>query len=214
MPSPRRSRPARKRADRYHHGDLRRALLTEAVRVIQAHGPDAVTLRGVGEALGVSRTALYRHFADKSALLAEVTREGFATLRAELTAARDQGEGSAGFEAMGAAYVGFALTNPSHYRVMFGGAAHEHYASGSALEREARGAFEVLVDAIAALQRRGLVVQDDPVQLALYIWSVVHGIAMLAIDGRLGPRQEDAAGLARYAIERIRTGIAAGAPPR
>ena len=75
---------ARKRAHRYHHGDLSRALLQEAVRTIQRGGVQALTLRAVGEKLGVSRTALYRHFSDKSGLLAAVAREGFRTLRLQL----------------------------------------------------------------------------------------------------------------------------------
>ncbi len=75
--------PARKRADRYHHGDLRRALLQAAVRTIRSHGVDGLTLRGVGSTLGVSRTALYRHFTDKAALLAAVAAEGFRMLREE-----------------------------------------------------------------------------------------------------------------------------------
>ena len=74
----------------YHHGDLRRALLEEAVRTIQTHGVEALTLRTVGERLGVSRTALYRHFADKPALLAAVGREGFRLLRLALTEAWEQ----------------------------------------------------------------------------------------------------------------------------
>ena len=87
MPPPRppvRARPARRRPDRYHHGDLRRAMVHEAVRTIQAEGAAALTLRGVGARLGVSRTALYRHFADKQALLDEVAAEGFRMLRAAL----------------------------------------------------------------------------------------------------------------------------------
>ena len=68
-PIARTRRSNRKRADRYHHGDLRRALLEEALRTIQTHGVEALTLRAVGERLGVSRTALYRHFTDKPALL-------------------------------------------------------------------------------------------------------------------------------------------------
>ena len=59
-------------------------MLQEAVRVIQARGVEALTLRGVGATLGVSRTALYRHFSDKQALLSAVAREGFRTLRSEL----------------------------------------------------------------------------------------------------------------------------------
>ncbi len=77
---PRPARPARRRPARYHHGDLRRALIVEALRTIQQDGAAALTLRGVGENLGVSRTALYRHFADKQALLNEVAVEGFRLL--------------------------------------------------------------------------------------------------------------------------------------
>src|SRR5262245_26784465 len=90
--------PLRKPANRYHHGALREALVQAALRTIQKHGVEAVTLRAVGEHLGVSRTALYRHFADKSALLAAVGREGFRLLRESLVAAwQGDGGGVAGF---------------------------------------------------------------------------------------------------------------------
>src|SRR5918993_5920157 len=82
---------ARKRAHRYHHGDLSRALLHEALRTIEKDGVAALTLRSVGERLGVSRTALYRHFADKKALLAAVATEGFRTLREQLVSAWEEG---------------------------------------------------------------------------------------------------------------------------
>src|SRR5947208_1819922 len=114
-------RRQKKPADRYHHGDLRRALIDEAVRTIQAHGVENLTLRTAGERLGVSRTALYRHFSDKQALLAAVGREGFRMLRESTLDAWDKnGQGRAGFEAMGTAYIDFAIAHPSHYRVMFG----------------------------------------------------------------------------------------------
>ena len=73
-------RPARKRPGRYHHGSLREALIQAAVRVIERDGIDALTLRSVSSMLGVSQTAMYRHFADKDSLLAAVGAEGFATL--------------------------------------------------------------------------------------------------------------------------------------
>ena len=68
----RRPRSNRKPRDRYHHGDLRRALLDEALRTIQDDGVEALTLRTISVRLGVSRTALYRHFTDKRALLSAV----------------------------------------------------------------------------------------------------------------------------------------------
>ena len=195
---------ARKRAHRYHHGDLSRALLHEALRTIEKDGVAALTLRSVGERLGVSRTALYRHFTDKSALLAAVATEGFRTLRLQTQEAWDARRGGrAGLEAMGAAYVKFAVAHPSYYRVMFGGYVRDA-ASDSELAKQGAGAFQVLVDALVSLQRDGTVRRDNPLALAQYIWATVHGIAMLAIDGQLKQPIDE---VIRFANERLRTGI-------
>lgn len=206
---PRPTAAARKRGRRpYHHGNLRRGLLDEALATIRTEGVDGLTLREIGARLGVSRTALYRHFADKRALLAAVSTEGFRTLRQQLVTAWEQGgRGRAAFESMGVAYVDFAVANPSHYRVMFGGFV-DPGACDPELAAEAGGAFQALVDALAALQRDGLVRGDDAVTMARFVWAVVHGVAMLGIDGQLrepGAVQE----LVRYAIDRLRTGIEA-----
>jgi len=200
--------PARKRADRYHHGDLRRALLQAAVRTIGSHGVDGLTLRGVGSTLGVSRTALYRHFTDKAALLAAVAAEGFRMLREETARAWEDGErGLSGFEAMGVAYVRFAIAHPSHYRVMFG--AEISGAADVQLAGEGAGAFQVLVDALTALQTQNLARRDDTQQMALFVWSTVHGVAMLAIDGRLGQKPAAVDGLTHYMTHRVRAAITA-----
>jgi AcrR family transcriptional regulator len=202
-----RNRPRKKRTGHYHHGDLRRALLEEALRTIQSQGVEQLTLRAVGEKLGVSRTALYRHFSDKQALLAAVGREGFRMLRLALTAAWEQhGRGRPGFEAMGLAYVQFAVEHPSHYRVMFGGFV-ESCSKDAEFVQEATAAFQVLVDSLVEQQQAGLVRPDDPVLLARFIWSIVHGIAMLAIDGQLRGVDEHGETLNRYAVERIRDAI-------
>ena len=195
---------ARKRADRYHHGDLSRSLLKEALRTIEKEGVSALTMRAVGTKLGVSRTAIYRHFADKSALLAAVATEGFRTLRLQTHEAWDQlGGGRQGLEAMGEAYVRFAVEHPSHYRVMFGGHVRDATPE-SDLAKEGAGAFQVLVDALVSQQKEGLVRNDPPLALAQYIWANVHGIAMLAIDGQL---KQPIAEVIRFANERVRTGI-------
>lgn len=190
----------------YHHGNLRRALLDEALATIRAEGIDGLTLREIGARVGVSRTALYRHFADKRALLAAVATEGFRTLRQQLvTAWEEGGRGRAAFESMGVAYVRFAVANPSYYRVMFGGSVDSN-ASEPELAAEAAGAFQALVDALAALQRDAIMRAEDTVKMARFVWSVVHGVAMLSIDGQL---REPAAieELLGYALERLRTGI-------
>ena len=202
-------RPKKKPANRYHHGDLRQALLDVAVRTIQQEGVEHLTLRSAGAELGVSRTALYRHFTDKQALLAAVSREGFRMLREATHEAWDRrGRGRGGFEAMGHAYFRFAVTHPSHYRVMFGSFV-DACSRDEALIEEASGAFQVLVDALVELQRTGLARKDDPALLARFVWSVVHGVAMLAIDGQLGETPADAETLSAYAIERLRSAVAA-----
>ena len=203
-----RTRLARKPANQYHHGDLQRALLQAAVRTIQKQGVHALTLRAVGEELGVSRSALYRHFADKAALLAAVAREGFRMLSVELEGAWERGgKGLAGFEAMGAAYVHFAIAEPSHYRVMFGSVPErsEPHPHGEGSD-DSTDAFQVLVDAIVAEQAAGRMRREDPQALALYIWATVHGVAMLALDGLLPPPTTPDA-LARLAIARLHGGI-------
>jgi len=199
-------RAAREPRRPYHHGNLRRALLDEALATIRAEGVDGLTLREIGARLGVSRTALYRHFADKRALLTAVATEGFRTLRQQLVTAWEQGgRGDAAFYSMGVAYVRFAVANPAHYRVMFGGFV-DPQAQDPELAAEAEGAFQALVDALATLQKDGAFHSDETVLMARYVWALVHGVAMLGIDGQLrepGGVEE----LMRYAFERLRTGI-------
>ena len=210
MATPRAPRLIKKPRDQYHHGDLRRALLQAAVRTIQKHGFGALTLRAVGDEVGVSRSALYRHFADKSALLTAVATEGFRMLRAALLAAWDGGgRGRAGMDAMGEAYVHFAIANPWHYRVMFGGG-FELDADDPELQQEGSAAFGALLDALVEQQGQGLVRRDDPQTQANFVWAVVHGVAMLAIDGNLEHQGADVGAVTRYAVTRLREGIGLG----
>jgi hypothetical protein len=89
---------------------------------------------------------------------------------------------------------------------MFGGAVLRP-APDPELAREGAAAFQALVDALVSLQASGAVRRDDPLLLAEFIWAIVHGIAMLAIDARLPP-QQDVEALTQFALARIRTGIA------
>jgi AcrR family transcriptional regulator len=195
-------RARKKAAKPYHHGDLRRALLDEALRTIQTQGIEQLTLRTVGERLGVSRSALYRHFADKQSLLATVGKEGFRKLRQTLADAWEQnGRGRVGFDAMGKAYVQFAVKNPSHYRVMFGGFI-ESAAKDDQFVAEAKAAFQVLVDALVEQQNTSDIRRDDPMLMARFVWALVHGTAMLFIDGQLAETVQREP-LEHYVFERL-----------
>lgn len=170
----------------YHHGDLRTALLDEAAAMIAEGGTEIVTMRALGERLGVSRAAAYRHFEDKTALLVAVAAAGFRRLNERL---QEIGAGapSSSLERarrMGEEYVRFALENPAHYRLMYGREAMERQNlpelrdAGSAL-------FEQLVNVIRAYQESGGIRQQDPRAQAYVAWSAVHGLASLLIDGQI-----------------------------
>lgn len=180
------ARLQRKPKGSYHHPDLESALVDAAVRTIREEGVEALTLRGVGARLGVSRTALYRHFKDKSALLARVALDGFRRFRAALQSAveRAHAGGLDPIEEMGPAYVGFALANESHYLTMFGGVVEdwEHYPD---LVAEAEAAFSVLHEVILDEQRSGRIQEFDAELLAEVVWAGVHGQAMLVLTGHL-----------------------------
>jgi AcrR family transcriptional regulator len=170
----------KQRKTAYHHGDLERALVETAVQTIRDEGVHALTLRSVGARVGVSRTALYRHFDGKAALLARVASEGFRLLSATLSAALDNAAaaGEDPMPAMAAAYVHFARANPSHYSTMFGGFLTD-WGRYPDLIQHANAAFNLLVDAIRGEQQRGRIVAGDPVELAEITWSLSHGIATL-----------------------------------
>lgn len=167
----------------YHHGDLREALLAVAVELIGERGPDGFTLREAARQLGVSHSAPYRHFADKDALLIAVAEAGFEELyragRAAIDAAGEVPRER--LRAYGRAYLEFAAAHPSQYRVMFGRA----IAKPTPALREAGDlGFGLLEAQVAAVVGR-----VDVRDLAMAVWSGVHGLASMAIDGMLAPTE-------------------------
>ena len=200
----------------YHHPDLEKALVDAAIRTIGKRGIEALTLRDIGAQLGVSRTAIYRHFEDKSALLARVAREGFRKFRLALEAARDEARerGLEPIEEMGVAYVGFALANESHYKTMFGGAfeSHDRYPD---LNEEGGAAFAVLLNTVNEEQEGGRIEgNQDPLRLAHVLWAGVHGIAMLGMAGRLTGRGGSGATLEELSRMHSRIVLAGLRPPQ
>ena len=188
----------------YHHGDLRRALLDAALAILRERGPDALTLRGVARAAGVSQTAPYRHFADRAALVAGVAEDGFrrllARMRQAVAAPPAPGETErAGLQRLALAYLRFALEHPAEYRIMFGPALG-NAAAGAAVDSAAEEAsgplpasfvearasvFAFLRGGITHLQERGMVRAGDASATALSAWALMHGLAMLTLDGQV-----------------------------
>lgn len=170
---PRRRRPRAKPANRYHHGDLRAALLEEGKRLLDQHGPAALSLREVARRLGVSHNAPYKHFATREALLAALAADGFRRLAARMAAdARDSLHGA------GLAYVGFALDDPTIFRLMFSDAIDK--AGFAELRAASSASFAALRARVAAVAGG-----NDVDLMAVSAWSFVHGLANLLIDGQV-----------------------------
>ncbi len=194
----------------YHHGDLQQALIEAAIALIAEKDVSSLSLREVARRVGVSHAAPYRHFADKDALLAAVAREGFQGLSEAMKLGLQQAppDPLKRLEATGMAYVGYAIAHPSYYRVMFGAYRSEGYPS---LEQASQEAFGVLVGVIVEGQGAGVVRSGEPRQLAWVAWSLVHGLAMLLIDGQL-PVTEGSAieSLTSVAARTLIEGLAGG----
>jgi len=168
----------------YHHGDLRQALLSAATDLIAEVGPRGFTLREVARRAGVSHNAPYRHFRDKEELLAAVAAEGFRELtRAMLDAAAPQPTSLGRLRRSGLAYVAFALRRPEHFTVMFDTPFSK--ADYPECAEAANEAFGTLVRFIEACQQDAQLPPGDTLQRALAAWSLVHGIAKLAVAKRL-----------------------------
>jgi len=170
----------------YHHGDLRAALLQEAAQMLAEGGMESVTMRELGHRVGVSRSAPYRHFANKQALLVAVAAEGFERLRAELHAINvpEEGDELARFQQMGIVYIRFAIEHPAHYRLMYGKEAlkRDQYPE---LDAAANATFYELVDIIKMYQVSGHIKPENAEALTYIAWSTVHGLASLLIDGQM-----------------------------
>lgn len=163
----------------YHHGDLHAALIAEGLRLLTARDAEDLSLREVARGVGVSATAVYRHFPDKAALMAALAAQGLDMLSQVQHAAYDAaGGGVAGFNATGAAYVRFALLHTALFRLIFSNAP-----TGKRVELadSPDNAMRFLMENAARLAPPGM----EPRIFALQSWSVAHGLSMLIIDGQL-----------------------------
>ena len=176
--------------DRYHHGNLREALIEAALDLIAERGPAGFTFAEVARLVGVSPAAPYRHFRDRNALLAEVARRGFQRFEADLVRAWDDGRPEP-FRALvncGRAYLEFARRQPAYYAAMFeAGPPPETYPD---LARAGERALAVLGGAVESLWAREPKSRRPPLRMvALHIWSLSHGIASLFLGCGEGARQ-------------------------
>jgi AcrR family transcriptional regulator len=172
----------------YHHGALREAMLAAAERILERDGIAGLTLRAAARAAGVSHAAPKNHFGDIRGLLSELAAVGFARFGAALVAdIREDAAPEARLAAIGRGYVAFARQNPGLFLLMFRSERLDF--TRPSLRAAGEAAFGVLARAVGAQQPAH---SNAPLTLAqaadiTAAWSLVHGFAMLMLDGRLKP---------------------------
>jgi AcrR family transcriptional regulator len=171
---------------KYHHGDLKNALIKAGIEILSKDGVRGLSLRKVAQKAGVSHTAPYSHFADKQSLIAAISIEGFRTIYGQLNDViqRYQGEPLRQLVEGAWAYIRFALSDPAHFKVTF----------SSVLEREkdyplfvemSQKTFGMVVQIVEACQAAG-VLRPGPADVeAISMWSMVHGFISLYLEGQI-----------------------------
>jgi AcrR family transcriptional regulator len=200
----------------YHHGALHSALVEASITLAREGGPDRIILREAARAAGVSHSAAYRQFADREALLAEVSRQARSELAAQMRrrVARCKGPRQR-LRAVGTAYIDFALTEPGLFHTAF----TSHPATSPAADQDRADAgspgdgadpFEILGEVLDQCQAAGLLDPHRRPGAEIAAWSAVHGLAGLLLDG---PLPRTAAGIEfarRQVLKLIERGLLNG----
>lgn len=160
--------------------DIKTRIVAAARALYFERGPDAVTMRAVAERVGVTATALYRHFADKDALLREVVGEGSRLLGSHLFRALEAPTPLERLRATALAYLDFALAQPQAYRALFKPGEDDE---SSPVHRQRGAVRRFLRDRVREAMDAGVLSEGDPDGVALTVWSLLHGLASLHQSG-------------------------------
>ena len=173
----------------YHHGDLKRALVDGALRLIEDKGPTGFTLSEAAREAGVTPAAVYRHFDGREDLIAEAARQGYEIFADLMEYAYEKGQPSAlaSFEATGRAYLAFARKYPGHYVAMF--------ESGISTQRTPE-LNDVATRAMGVLERSAEELsmhipadkRPPPKMFSAHIWAMSHGVVELFARGSPGTK--------------------------
>lgn len=168
-------------------GTVRTAAIEAAQAAITKAGVPDFTLRQIADRIGVVHSALYRHFPNRASLVAAVAEQGFRALLLQVDQALSEAPigAAACLKHLCHTYLRFALSNAPLYKVMFGPEVVPFDVEGTEFHTAASAVLEVALGAVASCQREGAVRGADPMAPGLVFWATLHGVAMLAIDGRL-----------------------------
>lgn len=199
----------------YHHGDLRRTLVKEGLRLVEKNGVANLTLASLAAHCGVSTPALYHHFRDKDALMTELGLAALARFEAAIEGALGTADTGIDLGAFARAYVTFAMAHPELYDLTFGRATWQRPTRGP-LHIRAKSSFSAFVARLKGEQERGRLARgEDPLRLAQVAWATLHGLARMHGDGLSFSRRAvlDIAAHASELLARALRGAPEATPP-
>ncbi|HUM28470.1 MAG TPA: TetR/AcrR family transcriptional regulator [Anaerolineales bacterium] len=170
----------------YHHGDLKNALIKAGVEILAKDGVSGLSLRKVALKAGVSHAAPYAHFADKQALIAAISTEGFRQLyeRVSGVAEKYQSQPEKQLTEAAWAYVQFAMDDRDRFKVMFSGVLEKEKEYSDFVVESQRN-FQLVKSIVEANQASGRLRGGDSALVALSAWGIIHGFLMLLLEGQI-----------------------------
>jgi AcrR family transcriptional regulator len=170
----------------YHHGDLKNALIQAGIDILSKEGVEGLTLRKAARVAGVSHAAPYAHFTDKQALIAAISTEGYRRFYEKLSAAVSAYPDEPLRQLLEGAwdYMKFALDDPAHFHITFSGAV-EREKDYPELVEATEVSFRLVVQIVTRCQQAGFLNPEPPDLMAVGIWSAVHGLACLRVNGQI-----------------------------
>lgn len=165
------------------------------MRLLERDGLQSLSVRSLAAEVGTSTMAVYTHFGGMTGVIDAVANEAFERFTQALTDAAQTDDPVADFFVMGGAYRAFALANPQRYQLIFGAASPASVAvdrtdvtsAGGATNRaEWAESFDALLDAVRRMMAAGRIREDNELNVAGRLWSLVHGAVMLELAGFFG----------------------------
>ena len=199
--------PARKKqiSRKYHHGDLRKAIMEAALDITATSGLEGLSLREVARKIGVTTAAPYHHFQDRQALLLDLAIDAYGKLREVLEQAKTRArDASAEVAAAATAYYRFGRQHRAEYAIMFAGefTTHTRFAE---MMSAANACLDLVRTSIADASRLG---EKETAEAAFCAWSLLHGILQLDQKGVLLETEDEQERLAVQGVVAIISGFA------